>query len=134
MKNVLIVCMVLVGLTNYAQRNNGDCINRADLTIEQIAELKTKKMTLKLDLNNDQQKEMKKLHLEYPNTSGNNRGPGKNRISSTEGYENEIQDLDSKIAFKKKVNSILTEAQYEKWDKRRVDNSRNKRPQRGRAN
>jgi len=125
MKQVLIICMVLLGLTTYAQRNRPDCNNGSDLTTEQIAELKTKQMTLMLDLSEEQQKKMKKLHLENTNMTGkNNRSRGKG-LSATEKYDKKTQNLDSKIAFKKNVKSILTKEQYEKWGKERIENRKN---------
>jgi len=92
---------------------------RANLTPEQMAELSTKKMTLHLDLNESQQAAIEKLELEKAKQKKafhQKRKSGK-ELSENDRFESKIARLDSKIAYKKKMSSILNAEQYKKWEK-----------------
>ena len=67
MKKVLVTTVLLIGMLGYSQRGpqfNSEQRGMKDMTPEQIAILKTKKMTLALDLSTAQQKEIQKVNLE----------------------------------------------------------------------
>ena len=66
MKKVLVTTVLLIGLMGYSQRGehfDSEQGGMKDMSPEQIAILKTKKMTLALDLSAAQQKEIQKLNL-----------------------------------------------------------------------
>jgi Spy/CpxP family protein refolding chaperone len=93
------------------------------LTIEQYADLAIKKMTLSLDLSNEQQdqiqtlisaqaaakKEAMQIKQEY---KAANKKP-----SADEIYAIKSKQLDNQIAFKNKMKDILNKEQFEKFKK-----------------
>ena len=72
MKKIVFILLALIALKVSAQEKNerpnrerGEKMERyQDFSAEEMATLQTKKMTLHLDLNESQQKEIKKLNLE----------------------------------------------------------------------
>jgi len=127
MKKVLILCLVLVGTTLYAQppghKENGPREERrekmSEFTPQQRAELKTKKMTLALDLNPTQQTAIQKLNLEIETDRQARKENSKDKkaLTTAEKFEKASQRLDAEIAVKKQLKAILTEAQFEKFEK-----------------
>lgn len=90
---------------------------------EQIAQLQAKRMTLKLDLNDQQQKEVSALFLEnakvrqskkdaYLQSKANDE---KKIWSKEERFQMANARLDHKIEMKKKMKTILSTEQFEKW-------------------
>lgn len=95
------------------------------LSPEQLAEVQTKRMTLRLDLSENQQKEVQKLVLQQ----------AKERKEKIEAFKKSRTDenakrptkekrlellnerLDNQIAMKRKMKNILNEEQYQKWQK-----------------
>ena len=97
--------------------------SKTPYTPEQMAQLKTKKMTLNLDLNDKQQKEVSSIFLEeaklrqgkkeaYLQSQGND---GNKTWSKEERFKMANDRLDHQIAMKKKMKNILSSEQYEKW-------------------
>lgn len=127
MKNLVIICLLLVTITAQAQPNEKGSEHprkemrerMKDLTPEQRAELKTKKMTLHLDLNASQQVAIQKLNLKQELKRENFRKEKKNAESkeSKDTFENASARLDEKIATKKELQAILTPEQFEKFEK-----------------
>ena len=66
MKKVILASLLLVGVAAMAQERNGKHRgNRTgDLTVEQMASLRTKRMVLALDLTDAQQAQVLELNLE----------------------------------------------------------------------
>ena len=120
--------MLLAGGIVLAQK--GERSNRGmvkDLSPEQIATLQMKKATLALDLTDSQQKEMKAFLFENAKmrkTKIEERkalkesGDTKERTSE-EKFERANERLDHQIAQKTKLKQILSEEQFEKWQKMR---------------
>ena len=156
MKHILLFAIALFTLNATAQQQKpqqkqGDRTERPqrinkfkDFTPEQMAELKTKKMTLDFDLTEAQKKEIYKLNLkeatdrkkmmearkarmeERKNSNGLNdeKGKGQNNMRSKEERFNMANDhLDKQIALKKEMKRILNDKQFEKWEK--VSKARN---------
>ncbi|MAP54526.1 MAG: hypothetical protein CL605_06440 [Altibacter sp.] len=90
-----------------------------DLTPEQAADLETKKLTLALDLSEAQQKEVKVLALEKAKKRKERSSGRQDRaeMTATEMYERKAKMMEERIEHKLKMKKILTEAQYEKWEK-----------------
>ena len=137
MKRLSIVLIVLICATSFAQdhrdekrENRKELKNeKQNLTPEQHAELVSKKMTLALDLTEGQQRELQKLALEKAKDRKDlqEKRKAKKELSETERYESKVARLDRKIAYKKKMKSILNEDQYKKWESEKDAQKRSKR-------
>ena len=131
MKNVLfaIACLACLSLT-YAQPRTGEKKMKAqremmsELEPEERATLKTKKMTLALDLSSRQQKGVQALNEEeelWREQMKQGRRAEKEgseaRPSKEERYVRQNQILDQQIAYQQKLREILDEEQYQQWKK-----------------
>lgn len=126
MKNVLIICIALLGFNAIAQKKDTSKReartemkkNFQSLTPEQRAELKSKKMTLALDLSEKQQKEVERLYTKEAKERETLKEEGKSRkeLSDSERFDKRTQMMDKLIAYKKEMKSILNDAQYAKWE------------------
>ncbi len=142
MKNVLIICIALLSFNAIAQKRDASKREartemKQNLTAEQKAELKSKKLTLELDLSENQQNEVKQLFLKEAKEREGLKEDRKNRkdLSETERFEKKTQMMDKLIAHKKQMKSILNEAQYAKWEKSLGKNKkRQSKKRRGRKN
>jgi hypothetical protein len=124
MKNLICAALMIVGLSSFAQEmKSGQRQQRQQLTTEQRNELHLKKLTLDLDLNASQQKEVSKILAEQSakrKTIGDQRKADRAKaakLTANERFEMKKQMMDQKMAEKQKIKSILTPAQYEKWEK-----------------
>lgn len=93
-----------------------------DLTPEEVANLKTKKLRLKLDLTDIQQKKVESILLEQAVERQNKRKAHQNKKEKDKPSKEEFLKmqnarLDSKIEMKQKMKDILTEEQYAKFEK-----------------
>ncbi len=113
----------MAGMTILAQpRNNkhqGNGMN--DFTPEQRSELQVKKLTLELDLNESQQKDIKAFIAEKNNKMEAHKTAMKamkekgTKPTSEERFAMKSKMLDEQIASKKRMEKILNEKQFEKW-------------------
>jgi len=133
MKKLIVLATLVISSITFGQENyngkrdhhkKGKMEMMKDFTPEQMATLRTKKMTLALDLTKAQQNKMQALHLEsakarkgqmkkreqYKNTE-------KPKLSSEEKYLKMNSLLDRKIEMKSKMKSILTDEQFQKWER-----------------
>ncbi|MEH6682258.1 MAG: hypothetical protein V7724_17070 [Sediminicola sp.] len=128
MKKVLFTIVMVLGLTAFAQKGDGHKGRQSDwkdMSPEQMATLKTKKMTLALDLSDPQQKEVQQMNLTEATSRQARMQEWKAKKESTEfkkptsqeRYEMKIALLDSQISKKEKMKSILSEEQYQKWER-----------------
>lgn len=97
--------------------------HRDKLTPEQRTELKAKKLTLALDLNDKQQKEVQKLiqanenkHQQMAAKHKADRDAGK-KPTDEERFAMKNQMLDDQIALKREMKKILTAEQYANFEK-----------------
>ena len=114
---------LMAGMTIIAQpRNNkhqGDGMEQ--FTPEQRSELHVKKLTLELDLNESQQKEMKAFiadkntKMEAHRTAMKAMKEKGTKPTSDERFAMKSKMLDEQIATKKRMQKILNEKQFEKW-------------------
>lgn len=149
MKNQLVIAIALVTLNLSAQErtkenNKGDITDSMEIrqsrTPEEIAQLRMKKMTLKLDLNAEQQTEVEKLLLAQVMENRIKKNAIKEKKASTDAkltkeelLKMQTERLDKKIALKQKLKIILNEDQYVKFEKNqeirdRRKNHLNKKP------
>ncbi|MCF8714006.1 hypothetical protein JM658_04125 [Joostella atrarenae] len=148
-KTIGLLALVLITATSFAQERGGR-ENRnedrkekredfkdmyKDLTPDQIAELKTKKMALELDLSDAQQKDIFSLnkdmatkHKAKMETFKDKKEKGE-KPSSEELYEMMKNKLDEQLAVQTKMKNILNEDQYKMW-KRSQHNKHGKREHR----
>ncbi|MCZ6594246.1 MAG: hypothetical protein O6943_04950, partial [Bacteroidetes bacterium] len=100
-----------------------------ELSPQQRAELKTKKMILDLDLTEVQQLEIQKLNLEIESgrEKMNLQKKKLEEISADDFFDRKSKMLNEKIAVKKRLQSILTEEQFEKFQKSRQRKARERR-------
>ncbi|MDC7999675.1 hypothetical protein POV26_01355 [Aequorivita todarodis] len=120
MKKVLLIFMALATFAVNAQNRNAERKEnrkemKAKLTPEQRADLKTKKMTLALDLTASQQQKVKQLILKVENEKPE-RPENWKEMTDTQKYEAKSAMLDRRIAMKKELKEILTEEQMTKWE------------------
>ena len=123
MKKVLILAIALIGFGALAQEKK--TTKRSELSNEQHATLQTKRMTLALDLNTDQQAKVKALLLEQSKLRKAQMEERKalkesgeaTKPSSEERYAIQNKKLDQQIAHKAEMKKILSAEQYERWEK-----------------
>jgi len=138
MKNVLVICMLLFTIGTYAQKNDEQKMEARkemrekmkDFTPEQMADLRTKQLALRLDLNESQQREIKTIEIERAKKMKAHMAnkTEKKELTSDEMYQKRSQMLEDQLAVKNKMKSILTEEQYQKWEKGHMRNSGREHP------
>ena len=113
----------MAGMNIMAQpRNNRHQRNGMEqFTPEQRSELQVKKLTLELDLNESQQKEIKTFLADKNTKMEAHRAAMKvmkekgTKPTSEERFAMQSKMLDEQIATKKRMQKILNEKQFEKW-------------------
>ncbi len=127
MKKFIVTVLLLSGMAGFSQmegRKADKGMAMSDLTPEQIATLRTKKLTLALDLTEAQQKEILVMQLENAKLRMEKREAWKDHkesvnsksLSPDERFEMQNERLDRAIAQKEQMRSILNEAQFGKWE------------------
>ncbi len=124
MNKTLIVVALMSSAMVMAQRGKKGKHNPyKDFTTEQVATLQTKKLTLVLDLTQEQQAQVKSLQLEKAEQRQKMMEKRKaareekdKKPSSEERYAMQNERLDQQIALKEKMKTILNEEQYTKWN------------------
>ena len=116
----LVVMLFSLSISAQGQRQRQN--KNADFTPEQIAILQTKKMALRLDLNEKQQKEIQKMMLKsaeerqkFRTENQKNKQDGTG-ISSDERFERANMRLTKQQAHKAEMKKVLTKEQFEKWE------------------
>ncbi len=130
MKKLVLIALALFSLNSFAQSkaSKKDRIKEVhqlykDMTPEEIAKLRTKKMTLHLDLSDKQQKEVYNVLLEeatFRKIKFDKRKAekkDKSEITKDDYLKFENEKLDRQIAMKSKMKDILNEEQYKKFEK-----------------
>lgn len=131
MKKLIVALILLMGFTATAQRGQ-ERSHKEEMTIEQRANLHTKKMTLALDLTQSQQEQVQSLNLKnakmrktkMEERKARKESDDTKRPSSEERYAMQIERLDHQIAQKAEMKKILSKEQMEKWEKIAVHNKR----------
>lgn len=120
----ITVLILLISFSINAQQKQQKHRKGSDLTTEQMATLKVKQMTLDLDLNTSQQKEVfeliKKSAEERKNAMAERKENKQSGVELTSDQKFAIQNsrLDKMIAHKAAMKNILSKEQYEKWEKK----------------
>lgn len=119
----LTVAVLLFSLTISAQQRQGRSNKGSDFTPEQTATLMSKKMTLALDLDKNQETAvyslMKENIAERQNamTEIKKRKESGSKPTNDEKFNMQNNRLDKMIAHKTAMKKILTKDQFEKWEK-----------------
>lgn len=124
MKKLILMTFIMVGMTVLAQeRNRKQKGNEMEqFTPEQRSILQVKKLTLELDLNESQQKEIKAFiaeknaKMEAAKTAMKAMKEKGTIPSIDERFAMKSKMLDEQIAAKKRMEKILTPNQFEKWN------------------
>ncbi len=126
MKKVIIVLFCMASMSAISQKEERQQRGGLDqMTPEQTATLRTKKMALALDLTDGQQKQIQTLYLQNAKTRKATMEERKalkesgelKRPTSDERYAMKNDRLDAKIAQKAEMKDILSSEQYVKWEK-----------------
>lgn len=123
MKKLIVIALLIVGTTIIAQERNrnhqGEKMEQ--FTPEQQSQLMLKKMTLDLDLNDSQQKEMSTIISEKSAKKEAHKAKmiAMRRMgvkpTNDERFTMKMKMLDEQIASKKRMEKILNAKQFEKW-------------------
>ncbi|WP_434036863.1 hypothetical protein [Formosa sp. 4Alg 33] len=139
MKKIMLLALVFISVNAFAQEKKGDHqrknqkemhMQKSDLTPEQQATLLTKRLTLKLDLSETQQKEIYDLNVTQAFDRLADREAMKKaketgkKPTEQERYDRMVERLDKQILIKNQMKSILKSDQYAVWEK---DMSQHKR-------
>ncbi|MDM9631588.1 hypothetical protein [Robiginitalea aurantiaca] len=125
MKKAIALCALLLGFGVHAQHKSQKHSQRGEsqtqLSTAQQATIESKRMTLALGLDEQQQvrlEDVLKKHLDTRLESRENRKPEENdhkAEDSEERFARMNQWLDREIAFQKDLRGILTDPQFEAW-------------------
>jgi len=137
MRKLVVALIVLMTISIQAQESINDAKKEShgnkhkefmqDLTPEEAATLRTKKMTLQLDLTESQQREIKKINLEMAQERSTKREERKKKMEQAKVQRPSKEErlsmmnnrLNKQIETKKKMKGVLNEKQYGKWEKSR---------------
>lgn len=124
MKKVIVIVVLFIGFSAMAQKQRPHQPRKQrleSLDAEQIATLRTKKMTLALDLNQEQFAEVLQLHIaevEFHKEKREARKAAKDDAkpsSASERFNMANARLDRQIAMQQQLKDILTTDQYVLW-------------------
>lgn len=120
----MVLALLMVGTTIFAQERNrkqqGNDMEQ--FTPEQRSELHVKKLTLELDLNESQQKEIrafitdKNTKMEAHKAAMKAMRDKDVKPTTEERFTMKMNMLDEQIAIKKRMEKILNPKQFEKWN------------------
>ncbi|QHI36766.1 hypothetical protein IMCC3317_21360 [Kordia antarctica] len=108
-----------------------------DFTPEQMAQLQTKKLTLALDLSQNQQQRVLALNTTAAKVRKQKMEAHKAKMekkekpTAEEKYAMANERLDAKIAHKQQMKQILSKEQYEKWEKMHARKGKGKKKRKG---
>lgn len=140
MKKLVLIIVALATLQVSAQDQKREMKKQhrsenTNYSPEESAQLQTKRLTLKLDLNEKQQNEVSTLFLEEALLRKSKKEAfsevkakaENNSLSKKDRLKMKNERLDHQIELKKKMKSILTTEQYDKWGKIRLDQQQNRK-------
>ncbi len=127
MKNAMIICMLFLVVAMNAQTPKSDkdeaLLEKREkmknLSSEQKADLRVKKMTKKLELSEVQKSQLKKLFLGKSKKRMANRETTKEdkaAMSAEELSAMRAKKMEQKAEYKSQMKAILTDAQYATWE------------------
>lgn len=124
MKKLIVTIFLVISSLSFAQE-------KSKLSLEQQTELQVKKMTLELDLDANQQKELRTILLENTKKREAKKMALKEKMSkgqkptSDERFEMKSKMLDDKIEHKAQLKKILKPEQFQKWEQNQEIRTKN---------
>lgn len=116
MKKVLIIALLAVGLTAFAQEKDGKRAGREKLTTDQKVELQVKKMNKDLGLNDKQTEQVKALVTkEVQKREAKKAEMQKTKDKKIEEMKTQMEAEQASVSAEMK--KILTPEQFTKWEK-----------------
>ena len=125
LKKLFIAALLAVGMTSFAQVRKvvTERPPKEQMSLEQRNQLQLKKMTLELDLNASQQKEMSTVIAEQSTKRDArmaerkaSKDSAKKQLTAAELFAKKNQMLDEQIVMKERMKKILSADQYKKWE------------------
>ena len=126
--------MLLCSMTLFAQHPGHGKMDKKQASIEKMknfspeqhAELESKRLTLALNLNENQQQAVKNLVMEKATKRKAQRQDKDepSKLTSEERYQLKVNKLDDQIAFKNGMQSILNKDQFLKWEQLNKERSK----------
>ena len=134
MKKLIVLALLIVGTTIVAQeRNRKHQGNEMEqFTPQQKSQLMLKKMTLELDLNDSQQKEMSAIISDKIAKKEAHKAEMKVmkekgvRPTNDQRFAMQMKMLDEQIATKKRMEKILNAKQFDKWTSLKEEHQENR--------
>lgn len=125
MKNLLLIFMafatfVMNGQDKTTSNKETQRDESTQLTPEQRADLKVKRLTLTLDLTEAQQQKAKQIFLKN-DIKRAERPKNWKEMSASQKYEAKSANIDRQIALKNEMKEILTEEQIAKWEQQKLE-------------
>ncbi len=126
MKKIVALLVLAVGFTLTTQAQKGKRSHLEKLTVKQQTELAVKKMALKLDLTDSQQRQIRPLLAEKiaqrksmheKRKAMKESGEKRKKLSANSHFEKKSKILDNQIAFKAEMKRVLNKQQYDKFEK-----------------
>lgn len=141
MKKLVVIALALFTINGMAQEKRTNQGNRKghselmkQMTPNDIADLKTKRLTLNLDLTDVQQEKVHALILNKAKANETLRNKrraenieNKAKLTKDEFVNIEKHRLDQQIKMKQEMKSILTPEQYAKFEKMKSEASKNRK-------
>lgn len=124
MKKLIVTIVLVISSLSFAQE-------KSKLSPEQQTELQVKKMTLDLDLDANQQKELRTILLENNKKREAKKMALKEKMAkgqkptSDERFEMKSKMLDDKIEHKAQLKKILKPEQFQKWEQNQENRTKN---------
>lgn len=118
MKKLLVVALLVVGLTTFAQEKEGRRAGKERLTSEEKVDLHVKKMTKDLDLNEKQANEVRAIAKKQVEKREAKKAEMKN-IKEKQRAEMKTNMEKEQAALSADMKKILTADQFAKWEKMR---------------
>lgn len=123
MKKLASIALVaLFTISTFAQKQQRRQ-QRPDFTVDQMAELQTKKMTLQFDLSEQQQQQILEINTRKAADRKQKmeaRQAAKiadKKPTSDEIFKNKSERMNNMIAHKAEMKKVLNETQFETWEK-----------------
>lgn len=132
MKNLVVTSLLVLTTVSFAQERHQERAEHRkenmafvkSLSPKQQASLKTKKMTLALNLTKEQQVNIYTINLKQAKDRKErftnqlqDKNTTKSTLSPNEKYIRLNTRLDKQIAYKQQMSTILSEKQFEQWQK-----------------
>lgn len=119
-KIIVLIALMVMTVAQAQQGRKGDRGEKMkDVTPQEMATVQSKKLTLALDLSDQQEKEVYQVLFKQAEKREANKISREDRekLSDNQKKEARLKMLDEKIAVKRNMKKILNNDQYAEWEK-----------------